>query len=191
MKQNASHKKIIFSLLTLAVIAFLIGLTFFSWRTVAKRDRGLYIVQDMARLATIFKHIDATAGILGFDYQKNPINFLNIKKDGFVGSELGSMNLMFPDKWEGPYEYEMPRIQEEDYIIIRTEKGYFITPADGVRLPNGKIIGTDIMLDEQADIEHMMHDEQMLSYQGRPLAAKVGISGHAQSIQGGVIFPAD
>lgn len=189
MKHHTSNKKIIFSLLTLAVITFLVGLTFFSWRKVAKRDIGLYIVEDIARLAAIFERIDATAGILGFDYQKNPINFLNIKKDGFVGSELGSMNLKYPDKWEGPYEYEMPRIQEEDYIIVRTKKGYFITPADGVRLPNGKIIGKDIILDEDADIEHMMHDDQLLSYQGMSLAAKIKIGMQPATFQQSLGLP--
>lgn len=191
MKQKRSGKGILFSLLTLSVIALLVGITIFNGRKIIKRDAGEFIAQDIARLATIFEDINTTAGILSFDYQKNRIDFLNIKKDGFVGSELGSMNLMYPDKWQGPYEKEMPRIQEEDYMIVRTQKGYFITPGDGVRLPNGKIVGSDIILDENADIEHMLHDEQMLSYQGRPLAAKISISGQMHNAQPTVILPED
>lgn len=191
MKQKKSYKKILFSLLTIVVIALLVGITIFNGRSIIKRDVGEFIAQDIARLATIFEDINRTAGILSFDHQKNRIDFLNIKKDGFVGSELGSMNLIHPDKWQGPYEKEMPRIQEEDYMIVRTQQGYFITPGDGVKLPNGKIIDTDIILDENADIEYMMHDEQMLSYHGRPLAAKITISGQAQAAQSVVILPED
>lgn len=181
-------KKITFSVLTLAVIALLIGITIFNMRRALNRDTGLFIAQDVAHLANVFENINNTAGILGFDHQKNDINFLNIKKGGFVGSELGSMNLIHPDKWEGPYEKEMPRMEEEDYMIVRTNKGYFIAPGDGVKLPNGKIIGKDIILDENADIEEMMHDEQMLSYQGNALAAKIKIAGKHGSAQQ-VIFP--
>ena len=181
-------KKITFSVLTLAVIALLIGITIFNMRQSLNRDTGLFIAQDIAHLATVFENINTTAGILGFDHQKNDINFLNIKKGGFVGSELGSMNLIHPDKWEGPYEKETPRMEEEDYMVVRTHKGYFITPGDGVKLPNGKIIGKDIIFDEGADIEAMMHDEQMLSYQGNALAAKIKIIGKHGSAQQ-IIFP--
>ena len=60
--------------------------------------------------------------IYGFDYQKNPINFLNIKS--FEGSEVTSMNLTFPDQWEGPYLSDNPTIQQKDYLIVKTKKGY-------------------------------------------------------------------
>src|SRR5258708_4174387 len=146
-------QKIGISFLTIAVLALLIGLTIFNWRGSFKRDIGEFISQDIAHLVAIFEDINNTAGILSFDHQKNDINFLNIKKNGFVGSEIGSLNLIHPDKWQGPYEKEIPRIEEEDYMVVRSKKGYFVTPGDGVKLPNGKIIGKDIILDEDADIE--------------------------------------
>ena len=182
-------QKIGISFLSVAVIVFLIGISIFSWRSSYKRDTGELMSQDIARLVYIFEDINKTAGILGFDHQKNDINFLNIKKNGFVGSEIGSMNLIHPDKWQGPYEKEIPRIEEEDYMVVRTKKGYFVTPGDGVKLPNGKIIGTDILLDEDADIESMMHDEQMLAYKGKALAAKIPVIGKHGTLQSQVIFP--
>jgi hypothetical protein len=179
------------SLVSLGVVIALIGITVFSYRTVSKSDTSHYIAQDVAQLATIFAKIDATAGILKFDHQKNNINFLNIKKDGFVGSELGSMNLIDPKKWDGPYQNQISKIQEEDYMVVRTKKGYFITPGDGVALPNGKIIGKDIILDENADIALMIQDDQALSYRGQPLAAHITISGDRTNNFQQIILPED
>lgn len=189
MSSKLNNNNILFSGLAISIIALLIGITIFNWRGSFNRDTGEFISQDIAHLVSIFDDINNTAGILSFDHQKNDINFLNIKKDGFVGSEVGSMNLIHPDKWQGPYEKEIPRIEEEDYIIVRTKKGYFITPGDGVKLPNGKIIGKDIILDEDADIELMMHDDQMLSYKGKALAAKITVTGKHGSAQTQIIFP--
>lgn len=190
MKKNSLNRKNI-SILTIVVIAVLIGISIFSFKKLLRYDTGSYIAQDIAQLATIFAKIDATAGILGFDHQKNEINFLNIKKDGFVGSELGSMNLIDPKKWDGPYFTQVPKIQEEDYMIVRTKKGYFITPGDGVKLPNGKIIGKDIILDEDADIESMMHDDQALAYRGQALAAPITVSGDRKTHFQQIILPED
>lgn len=129
------------------------------------------MAQDIAKLAAIFEQIEKECGISSFDYQANPINFLTIKKDGFVGSEVGSMNLARPEKWQGPYLQDNLEIQEKEYQVVSTNKGYFIVPGQGVELPNGKIIGTDIILDEKADIAAMMHDKDKLMVEGKPLAA--------------------
>ncbi len=108
------------------------------------------IVTEIAQLVTAFKKIDNDCMILSFDAQKNPINFLNVVS--FVGSEVGPMNLVHPDKWHGPYIFDHPTIQSIEYMVVRTHNGYFITPGVGVRLPNGKVIGADIALTEDADI---------------------------------------
>lgn len=160
-----------------AVICALIGFSIFTFRARKMRDKGVMLASDIARLSCIFAQIDATAGIAGFDFPKNEINFLNIKKDGFVGSEVGSMNLIRPARWEGPYVNEVSSLQEQNYMIVRTQQGYYITPRDGVHLPNGKEVGKDIILDENSDIETMMQDNLMLAHNGVPLAAKIAISG--------------
>lgn len=162
-----------YSLIAIAIIIGLIGFSIATFRARKERDIGMLLAQDIQHLADVFKDINETAGIAGFDFQKNEINFLNIKKDGFVGSEVGSMNLIDPKKWQGPYIRPISDLQEHNYMIVRTKQGYFITPHDGVRLPNGKVIGTDIVLDENANIEQMMQPDGPLSYQGRPLAANI------------------
>lgn len=112
------------------------------------------IVADIAKLVAVFQKIDAQCSILGFDAQHNPINFLNVMT--FAGSEVGPMNLVHPEKWQGPYLPDHPSLQSIEYMVVKTDKGYFITPGIGVRLPNGKVMGTDIVLDAHSDIPALM-----------------------------------
>lgn len=160
---------IIFVVCVLAIIAFM-GIMYRS-----TTDLGGMIATDIVTLKAILEEIDKTCKIINFDYQQNWINFLHIKKDGFTGSEVGSVNLAYPEKWNGPYLQDNLEIQEIEYMVVRTKQGYFITPGQGVKLPNGKVIGKDIILDEGADIQAMMQDSQMLNYQGKSLAAPLMI----------------
>lgn len=134
----------------------------------SKLTTGKLISREVVQLHDIFQRIHQTCQIIDFDYQKNRINFLNVKS--FTGSEVGPMNLVHPNKWEGPYLEDNPTIQAIEYQIVRTQKGYFITPGDNVKLPNGKIVGKDIRLDEDTDITVMMYDEDMLMFEGGSLA---------------------
>ncbi|HEV2601711.1 MAG TPA: hypothetical protein VGT41_05410 [Candidatus Babeliales bacterium] len=137
----------------------------------SRSDVGYLIAEDVEALVGIFKRIDESCHVISFDYQKNRINFLQIKKNGFVGSEVGSMNLAYPDKWDGPYLQQNPKISRQEYMIVYTHKGYFITPGVGVRLPNGKVVGKDLKLDENADVAVMLKDENGFLFKGRTLAA--------------------
>jgi len=134
----------------------------------SKHTTGNLIAREVVQLHDIFQRIHQTCKIIDFDYQKNRINFLNVKS--FTGSEVGPMNLVHPNKWEGPYLENNPTMQAIEYQIVRTKKGYFITPGDNVKLPNGKIVGKDIKLDEDADIAVMMNDKDMLMFKGESLA---------------------
>lgn len=165
-------------LLTVIFFIVLIGIAVVNIPYTTKQYVGNLIADDIATLQDIFQHIDAQCTIIDFEYQKNPINFLNVKT--FVGSEVGPMNLTHPERWEGPYLDDNPTMQEKEYQIVRTKKGYFITPGDGVILPNGKRIGVDIILDENADIEMMMHDPTMLMFEGKALAAPLSIGEYRQ-----------
>lgn len=164
------YSKIVAIFIGFLLAAFL-GLSLMTDWYQYKEETGEMMVQEIQQLAGIFSRIERTAGIIDFDYQKNPINFLTIKKDGFVSSEVGSMNLMYPDRWEGPYINRTPTMQSKEYQVVYTHKGYFITPGDGVVLPNKKVVGRDILLDEQSDIEALMRDPQGLMFEGKSLAA--------------------
>lgn len=160
-----------FSILVSCLFVVFIGLAIFNFKFRLKETVGAVIARDIEKLQQIFERIDQECGIIGFDHQKNPINFLNVKS--FSGSEVGSMNLSHPDKWAGPYLADNPVVQNKEYQIVRTQKGYFITPGDGVQLPNGKVVGKDILLDENADIKRMMVDEEVFYYEDESLAAQL------------------
>lgn len=162
-----------YPVISIGIIIALIGFSIVTFRQRKSRDTGTLLAQDIQYLADVFKDINSTAGIAGFDFAKNEINFLNIKKNGFVGSEVGSMNLVDPQKWQGPYIRPISDLQEQHYMIVRTKDGYFITPRDGVTLPNGKIVGTDIILDENSNITSLMQPDGPLWYEGKALAAQV------------------
>jgi hypothetical protein len=163
------------SLIIVIIIIFasVIGLTFIDTLYRSKDDAGLMIAQEVVHLRDVFQKIHKDCGILDFDQQKNPINFLNVEK--FAGSEVGPMNLIHSEKWQGPYVKENPTIYHIAYQVVSTDKGYFITPGDGVQLPNKKIVGKDIVLDKKADIEKMAQDPHALLYKEKALAARLNL----------------
>lgn len=157
----------------IAAIAVFIFITFSDTWYRAKDDAGLMIASEVIRLRDIFHRIHKTCTIIDFDEQKNPINFLNVEK--FTGSEVGPMNLVHPEKWEGPYLQDNPTLYNISYQVVSTKKGYYVTPGDGVKLPNNKVIGKDIILDQKANIDVMMANEQELMYKDKPLAAQLDL----------------
>jgi hypothetical protein len=154
-------------------IVFFVGITFFDTLYRAKDDAGMMIVQTVVQLRDIFHRIHKTCIIIDFDNQQNSIDFLNVAK--FAGSEVGPMNLVHPDKWEGPYLMENPTLYHIAYQVVSTKKGYYVTPGNGVTLPNKKVIGKDITLDQKADIDAMMRDPEALAYKEQPLAARLDL----------------
>lgn len=162
-------------LLTIAILVGLVIIAIVSVKYRFRADVGTIIADDIEQLSKIFERIEKECDILGFDLQQTPINFLNVKKDGFVGSELGSMNMGHPEKWAGPYLVSNPEIEDKVYMIVATKFGHYITPGNGVMLPNGKKLGKDIKLNKSANIDKMMADEGPLNYKGKPLAAKLTI----------------
>ena len=159
-------KKIHFSIIV--ILFLLVGMFFFSFWYQIKKNEAHIISQDIKTLSTVFKRIHDTCFIIDFNKSINNINFLNVGK--FTGSEVGPMNLAHPDKWEGPYLSDNLTMQTVPYQIVCTNKGYFITPGNGVRLPNNQILGTDIVLTEESDIHQLMLDDNALFYKGYTLA---------------------
>lgn len=152
-------------------ILFLISLMVFLRQS--KTYPEVVMLEHIQKLSSIFDMIHKDTKIIGFEHQKNYIDFLTVRS--FVGSEVGAMNVTYPDKWAGPYLNDNPTIQEKQYQIVRTKTGYFIVPGEGVTLINGKVIGKDIIFDENANIEEMMRDPEQLQYQGKALAAKLSV----------------
>ena len=162
-------KPYILPILTVTLVGLFVSMSYFSFKSSSKQLNIAIMSEDINNLKNIFNRIQATCRIIDFDAQKNIINFLNV--GNFEGSEVGPMNLAYPDKWEGPYVDDNPTMQTLEYQVVKTKKGYFITPGDGVELPNGKIIGKDIPLTENTDIEQLMKTDLLM--EGKVLAAPI------------------
>ena len=158
---------------TTLLFSILFAIAIFNVFFRSKIVTGRLIADDVANITLILKRIHQTCGIIDFDYQKNPINFLNV--GSFESSEVGPMNLTYPKKWQGPYLDDNLTMQDKEYQVVYTKKGYFVTPGDGVKLPNGKIIGVDILLDENADIDVLSRDVNGLMFEGKALAAPLNL----------------
>jgi hypothetical protein len=153
-------------------ILFMSSLVYFMYDIRVTRDN--IIVEQLAELAKIFNNINEKCKIVSFAHEKNYIDFLNVKT--FSGSEVGPMNLMYPEKWEGPYVSNNFTVQGKLYCVVKTHKGYYIVPGDGVRLANGKTLGKEIKIDYHADIEALARDPKALWFKGKGLAIKLHIN---------------
>jgi len=172
------HKRYYYGIIGVSAVGLIVVLSFINLWYRSRQDAGTIIAHDIVLLRDIFHKIHQDCGIIDFDAQKNPINFLNVEK--FSGSEVGPMNLMYPDRWKGPYLQDNPTIYHIAYQVVSTKNGYFIMPGDGVCLPNKKVIGTDIIVDKKTDIEAMIQDNTLLRYQDQPLAARLELGAAAQ-----------
>lgn len=164
---NAKRFSIFAGLLVFLGFAFSV---YFYWSH-NKDFTDALIVQDIKKLSSIFDSIKNNAGIQSFEHQKNYIDFLTVKD--FIGSEIGSMNLNHPEKWQGPYVDDNPTVQDKYYLVVQTNNGYFITPGEGVKLANGKVIGKNILLDKDADVRAMISDKSYLLSEYGPLAVEI------------------
>lgn len=151
------------SLLVLLLVSIIVF-----WR-VAIKSGDTIIAQDIELLKKVFHQIDDDTSIIDFEHERNYIDFLTVVK--FVGSEVGAVNLAKPENWKGPYLHDNPTYQEKYYEIIKTKKGHYIVPGYGIELSSGKVIGKDIMYDENADMEKLIQSDGALNYRGTPLGA--------------------
>lgn len=165
------YKKTVIVLLSSSLITGLFFLTWYQFKKEARVVINQVITDHIAQLKNIFDRIDTECGILGFDHDKNYIDFLTVKS--FVSSEIGAMNLISPEKWQGPYVHDNLTVQTKKYEIVRTKNGYYIVPGTGVQLSNGKIMGKDVVITPTTDIEILLKNETGLTYQGKPLVAPI------------------
>jgi hypothetical protein len=78
--------------------------------------------------------------------------------------------------WKGPYLNRIPTIQGHPYVLLKTSKGLFVVPGDGVELPSGIVIGNGISWSDKMDIKALMSDGNMLTIGKYPLAAEVTLN---------------
>lgn len=153
---------------------FFISSSVYYFLKLRKSDDAL-ISEHVQKLSDIFKIINQQTNIMKIEGDRATIDFLNTKS--FAGSSVGPLVLQYPQKWQGPYLIDEPRIQNKLYQILKTKKGYYIVPGDGVRLQNGKVLGKDLILNINSDIESLLLDfKGLLGKNGKPLASKISIT---------------
>jgi hypothetical protein len=135
---------------------------------------GSIVAADLSVMANIFKEIETNCSIVGVKGNKDSIDFLNVAS--FAGKDVGPLTLAYPEKWQGPYLKDNPKIQGKFYQLVKTLKGYFILPGDGVELPNGKIMGKDLIITESSDLPALLKDATALFYNGKSLGIQLDIS---------------
>jgi hypothetical protein len=169
MKQRKNY----FGMAVIAVIIVcaVFGFTIYQFYKQSRMVTNRLIAEHITELAAVFKKIDEECNILHILHDRSYIDFLNVRS--FSGSEVGSLNLVHPEKWKGPYLQDNPTIQGKLFEIIKTSSGYYIVPGTGVQLTNGKVIGKDIVFTAKTNISSLSCKKFGLEYQGKPLVAQL------------------
>ena len=129
------------------------------------------IQSDLEKISRSLNQIDKKCTILDIKSDRTVLNFLNVEK--FNGNEIGGIELQNPEHWHGPYALENPMIQSHCYELVRCRDGFYIVPGIGVRLPSGKIMGKDIVVNEQVNGAELLSKGQPLNYEGYLLAREL------------------
>lgn len=171
----ARFSRLHYSLLSIVIILIFAAVIACGWWWNSGTGVSAQMIEkDLQTLSTVFKQIDADCTIVGFTADTIPVNFLTVKKDGFVGKEIGSMILKHPAKWNGPYLKNNVHVSGKEYQIVLMRDGYAIVPGQGVTLPNGKVIGTDIVIDKNMSLAEA--SQSFLLHKGTPLAIPLPVT---------------
>ncbi len=174
------HKTSSYTLWIGLFLSILFVITFVAYWHQARLFPEQVMTNDITQLSAIFNKINDTCGILNFQSNPAMIDFLNVIS--FKGSEVGSMTLKFPTKWEGPYLRDNPTIQEKHYQIVKTKHGYFVIPGNGVVLKNGLIMGKDIVINENTDMAELIRNKSLVDSTGKPVALPINTLNMISSI---------
>lgn len=141
------------------------------------------IQSDLERISKSLNFIDEQCAISDIKYDRLAITFLSSAKEAMA--ERAGLVLEHPEKWDGPYSIDNPTVQARPYELLRAADGYYLVPGNGVKLPNGKIMGQDIIITAQTMVDDMLKDNGDLNYEGYMLARPLllGVSEENQPVQ--------
>lgn len=180
MVQQHDRVKVWVSVLVGLGLVGLFGYTVYFFWFQGKHEINEFIAADTSHLTEMLQQIDQQCEIMSFDQEKSYINFLNV--GCFEGSEVGPMNLAYPQKWEGPYLKDNPTLQGFYYYVLKNKNGYYVVPGDGVKLSNGKVLGKDIVIAAETDIEQLLKREPGLWFNTTPLITKLTLKRAMKSL---------
>jgi len=172
MTNHVQHKRPRYGLfIGLGIVLLgLVGLVVYQVQRHTRMAAQYVIADHIEQLHKILTTIDDQCGIVSIAHDRNYLDFLQVAK--FVGNQVGPLQLRNPEKWAGPYVEQTPTVQGKVYELNKVRDGYAITPGTGVRLDNKKVVGTDIIVSPEIDIDTLLTPEMGFEFDGRPLARK-------------------
>ena len=108
------------------------------------------IKDDLLMINHALMRIDKECTIVSIRSDSAIVDFLTVQK--FIGSVVGCINLAYPENWKGPYLQVTPNYKAKPYAIVKARDGFFIIPGNGTELPNGRIVGKDIIINEKINL---------------------------------------
>ena len=129
------------------------------------------IKNDLGTINTALKEIDTQCNVIGIKDNGINLDFFTVKK--FIGSEVGGLNLAYPNKWSGPYLNNNPTLQQKFYELVKGQDGIFIIPGRGVKLPNELTVGKEFQITNETSVQPMLLPGGNLFFRGTPLAKKI------------------
>jgi hypothetical protein len=129
------------------------------------------IKNDLKIINTALKKIDKQCNIIGIKNDRVILDFFTVKK--FVGSEIGGLNLAYPQEWLGPYLDNNPVLQQKFYEIVKVQDGFFIIPGSGIKLPNGVTIDKEFQITSATSIQPMLMPGGNFFFKGVLLAKRI------------------
>jgi hypothetical protein len=160
-----------FVIFSSTLLAFLLLIFFLKIYQDTSSVRVSVMREDLEVLQQILNRIDKECNILNVRSKGADLDFFTVEK--FTGSNVGCLNLAYPKNWRGPYLQQDPTMDGRFYEILRARDGYFIVPGQGVRLPNGLVMGKDVMLSDQVRLEDLLKSGGVLNYNGQALGMKL------------------
>jgi hypothetical protein len=166
-------------------ILVLILLVFFGIYGVVEKNPDIMAVKmhkDLEQLAMILQKVDKDCSIISVDKISGVIDFLTLEKP--LGIDVGCLTLAYPEKWTGPYLKKNLMYQETYYEIVEALDGFYIVPGDGTRLPNGFVMGTDIEISSNIELEPLLKPGALLCYKNSKFAVPLLLhNGHGDDVK--------
>lgn len=159
-----------FTIFSATLLSVIVLFVFFKMYYTKPYFVGSLMHADILQVEKILHDIDTKCEILAIQSNSQPINFLTIRS--FAGSMVGGINLAHPQAWQGPYLEQNPTYQGKFYDIVKAKDGYFIVPGTGVMLPNGAVMGRDVIISTKTSVEELIKPGGYLYYKGIKLAIK-------------------
>ena len=125
---------------------------------------------DLHRIASALRALDTDCYITDMRVGLHPVSVLTRRSlaDGPFYIELKESK-----NWKGPYLKNSPTLQDKPYQLLKTNKSLFVVPGEGVELPSGLVVGTDIEWHADTDVTALTRSGGSLFYKSGPVALEV------------------